>query len=134
MALVPLIDDAAASPEVRAVYDDIRRTRKSDYVNNFWRALANDPKELARTWSQTRDVMAPGALDALAKELVYIAVSMTNNCEYCVRTHRAAAVAKGMSEAMFMELVSVVALANANNRFANGLMIDVDERYRDRPA
>jgi len=130
MALVPLIDDESASPRVKAVFDEIRSTRKTDFVNNFWRALANDPAELERAWSQTRDVMSAGALDALTKELVYIAVSMTNNCEYCIRTHRAAAVAKGMSPEAFMELVSVVALANGNNRLANGLQIDVDERYR----
>ena len=129
MALLPLIDDEHASPEVRAIYDDIRATRRTDYINNFWRALANDPRELLRSWERTRDVMAPGALDALTKELVYLAVSITNSCEYCLRSHRAAAVSKGMSEAMFMELASVVALANANNRLATGLGVDVDERY-----
>ena len=130
MALVPLIDDDDAPAEVRAVYDDIRATRKTDYVNHFWRALANDPRELARVWTHTRDVMGAGALDALTKELVYLAVSITNNCEYCIRSHRAGAVAKGMSAEMFMELAAVVALANANNRLANALQVDVDERYR----
>jgi AhpD family alkylhydroperoxidase len=130
MALVPLIDDEAANAEVRAVYDDIRATRKTDFVNNFWRALANDPALLRRTWEQTRDTMAGGSLDPLVKELVYLAVSVTNNCEYCVRSHHAAAAGKGMTAAMFAELMSVVALANGNNRLANGLQIDVDERYR----
>ncbi|HVE51649.1 MAG TPA: carboxymuconolactone decarboxylase family protein [Casimicrobiaceae bacterium] len=130
MALVPLIDDEAAAPDVRAVYADIRATRQSDFINNFWRALANDPAELKRTWERTREVMAPGALDPVAKELVYLAVSITNGCEYCICSHRAAAIAKGMSEAMFMELVAVVALANANNRLATALQVDVDERFR----
>lgn len=130
MALVPLVEYDAASAEVRAVYDDIRATRKSDHINNFWKALANDPAQLARAWAATREVMAPGSLDPLVKELVYLAVSVTNNCEYCIRTHRAAAEQKGMSPAMFAELMSVVALANANNRLANGYQVDVDERYR----
>ena len=130
MALVPLIEYEAASPAVRAIYDDIRATRRSEDINNFWKALANDPALLARTWAQTRDTMSAGALDALTKELVYVAVSITNNCEYCIRTHRAAAHSKGMTEAMFGELVAVVALANANNRLANGYQVDVDERYR----
>jgi AhpD family alkylhydroperoxidase len=130
MALVPLIEYEAASPDVRAVYDDIRATRGTDYINNFWKALANDPRLLARTWAQTRDTMAAGALDPLVKELAYLAVSITNSCEYCVRTHRAAAQAKGMTDAMFAELLAVVALANANNRLANGFDVDVDPRYR----
>lgn len=130
MALVPLIEYDQASPEVRAIYDDIRATRRTDYINNFWKALANDPAELARTWAATRDVMAAGALNPLVKELVYLAVSVTNNCEYCIRSHRAAAEGKGMSPEMFTELMAVVALANANNRRANGYMVDVDERYR----
>jgi AhpD family alkylhydroperoxidase len=130
MALVPLIDDDDAPADVRAVYDDIRATRKTDSVNHFSRALANDPRELARVWAHTRETMSAGALDVLTKELVYLAVSITNNCEYCIRSHRAAAVAKGMSAEMFMELAAVVALANANNRLANALQVDVDERYR----
>ena len=130
MALVPLIEYEAASPEVRAVYDDIRATRGTDYINNFWKALANDPPLLERTWAQTRATMSPGALDPLVKELAYLAVSVTNNCEYCVRSHHAAARTKGMTDAMFAELMSVVALANANNRLANGFDVDVDARYR----
>ena len=130
MALVPLIEYEQASPEVRAVYDDIRATRRTDHVNNFWKALANDPATLKRAWTQTKEVMGAGALDPLVKELVYLAVSVTNNCEYCIHTHHAAAKAKGMTDAMFAELMAVTALANENNRFANGYRVDVDERYR----
>jgi len=130
MALVPLIEYEAAPPEVRAVYDDIRATRKTDWINNFWKVLANDPATLERTWTAAKEVMAPGELDALTKELVYLAVSVTNNCEYCIHSHTAAARAKGMTPAMFKELMAVVALANATNRLANGYRIDVDERFR----
>ena len=129
MALVPLIEYEAAPDAVRAVYDDIRATRKTDYVNNFWKTLAHDPALLARTWANVKATMGPGALDPLVKELVYIAVSVTNNCEYCIHSHTAAARAKGMSPAMFDELVAVVSLANATNRLANGYRIDVDERF-----
>jgi AhpD family alkylhydroperoxidase len=131
MALVPPIEYEEASAEVRAVYDDIRATRKTDYINDFWKVLANDPKTLAATWARTRDVMAPGALDPLVKEMIYLAVSVTNNCEYCIHTHHAAATAKGMTQAMFAEMLAVAALANANNRLANGYRIDVDARYRN---
>ena len=128
MALIPLVEYDAAPAVVRAVYDDIRATRKTDYVNNFWKALAHDPALLARTWANVKEVMAPGALDPLVKELLYVAVSVTNNCEYCIHSHTAAARAKGMTPAMFDELLAVVALANATNRLANGYRIDVDER------
>lgn len=130
MALLPPLADAALSPEARAVFDDLRATRKTDYVNAFWRVLANDPPTLARVWASVKEVMAPGALDPLTKELVYIAVSATNNCNYCMHSHTAAARAKGMSEAQFRELMAVVALANQTNALANGYRIDVDERYR----
>jgi AhpD family alkylhydroperoxidase len=129
MALVPLVEYDDAPDPVRAVYDDIRATRKTDYINNFWKALAHDPALLARTWSNVKAVMAPGALDPLVKELVYIAVSVTNNCEYCIHSHTAAARTKGMTPAMFDELLAVVSLANATNRLANGYRIDVDERF-----
>jgi len=129
MALVPPIDYEAASAAVRAVYDDIRATRKTEYINNFWRVLANDPATLARTWANVKEVMATGALDPLVKELIYVAVSVTNNCEYCIHSHAAAARAKGMTPQMFDELMAVVALANATNRLANGYRIDVDARY-----
>jgi AhpD family alkylhydroperoxidase len=131
MALLPLVEYESASLEVRAVYDDIRATRKTDFVNNFWKVLANDPAALVRTWAQVKEVMAPGALDPLVKEMIYVAVSVTNNCEYCIHSHTAGARAKGMTQAMFDELIAVTALANATNRIANGYRIDVDERFRD---
>jgi AhpD family alkylhydroperoxidase len=131
MALVPLIEYDDASPAVRAIYDDIRATRRVDWVNNFWKALANDPPTLERVWQSVKSVMAPGAIDALTKELIYVAVSVTNNCEYCIHSHTAGATAKGMSAEMFRELLAVVALANETNRLANGYRIDVDERFRD---
>lgn len=131
MALVPLVEYDAAPPAVRAVYDDIMATRKVAAVNNFWKALANDPANLARVWADVKSVMAPGALDPLVKELLYIAVSVTNNCEYCIHSHTAAARGKGMTPAMFDELIAVVALANATNRLANGYRIDVDAAFRD---
>ncbi len=130
MALVKLVEYPQAPPEVRAVYDEIMKARGTDWINNFWKALANDPALLRRTWDEVRQVMAPGALDPLVKEMVYVAVSATNGCEYCTHSHTAAARAKGMSEAMLMELMAVTALANATNRLANGLRIPVDERFR----
>ncbi len=125
-----LIEYADAGPEVRAVYDDIMATRKIDWINNFWKALANDPALLKRTWDDTRQIMAPGALDPLVKELIYIAVSVTNNCPYCIATHSASARNKGMTPEMFHELMSVVSLANGNNRQANGYQIEVDEQFK----
>jgi AhpD family alkylhydroperoxidase len=130
LALVPLIEYAAASAEVRAVYDDIMKTRGVDWINNFWKALANDPKELARIWRNVKQVMAPGALDPLVKEMVYVAVSATNGCEYCTYSHTAAARRRGMTDAMLMELLAVVGLANETNRLANGLRIDVDRQFK----
>ena len=130
MALVPLIEYAQASAEVRAVYDDIMTTRGVDWINNFWKALANDPKELARVWRNVKQVMAPGALDPLLKEMVYVAVSATNGCEYCTYSHTAAARKRGMTDAMLMELLAVVGLANETNRLANGLRIDVDRQFK----
>ena len=130
MSLVTLIEYADASPEVRAVYDDIMRTRGTDWVNNFWKALANRPAELKRIWENVKQVMAPGALDPLVKEMVYVAVSATNGCEYCTYSHTAAARKKGMSDAMFMELMAVVGLANETNRLANGFRIDVDRQFK----
>jgi AhpD family alkylhydroperoxidase len=130
LALVPLIEYADASAEVRAVYDDIMKTRGVDWINNFWKALANDPKELARIWRNVKQVMAPGALDPLVKEMVYVAVSATNGCEYCTCSHTAAARKRGMSDAMLMELMAVVGLANETNRLANGLRVDVDRQFK----
>jgi AhpD family alkylhydroperoxidase len=130
MALVRLVEYAEAPPEVRSVFDDIMRTRGVDWVNNFWKALANRPAELERVWEAVKQVMAPGALDPLVKEMVYVAVSATNGCEYCTYSHTAAARKKGMSDAMFMELMAVVGLANETNRLANGLRPPVDSQFR----
>ena len=129
MSLVRIIEYSQASPEVKVVYDDIMKTRGTDWVNNFWKVLANDPALLARTWAQVKQVMAPGALDPLVKEMVYVAVSATNGCEYCTFSHTAAARKKGMSDAMLMELMAVVGLANQTNRLANGLRVPVDPQF-----
>ena len=130
MALVRLIEYKDASPEVKAVFEDIMKTRGVDWINNFWKVLANDPAELARVWAAVKQVMAPGALDPLVKEMVYVAVSATNGCEYCTYSHTAAARKKGMTDAMFMELMAVVGLANETNRLANGLRPEVDPQFR----
>ena len=129
MSLVPLIEYDEAPAEVRAVYDEIMALRKTDWVNNFWKALANDPPTLQRIWENVKQVMAPGALDPLMKEMLYVAVSITNNCEYCTYSHTAAARTKGMSDAMLHELIAVVGLANETNRLANGYRFPVDERF-----
>lgn len=134
MATVPLLSDAAASPEARAVFDDIRATRGTDYINNFWRALAHDPAELARLWDEAKAVMAPGALDPLVKELVYIAVSTANACSYCVHSHTAAARAKGLSDAQHAELVRVIALAARTNHLVTALQVPVDAAFDRAPA
>jgi len=129
VALVGMIEYAEAPPEVRAVYDDIMKTRGTDWINNFWKVLANDPPTLARLWGNVKQVMAPGALDPLIKEMIYVAVSATNGCEYCSYSHTAGARAKGMSDAMFAELMAVVGLANETNRLANGYRIEVDAAF-----
>lgn len=126
-----LIEYEDASDEVRAVYDDIRATRQNDYINNFWKALAHHPPTLVRTWQTVKEVMtSPGELDPLMRELIYIAVSVTNGCEYCIASHTAAAYTKGMSDAMFGELMAIAATANMTNRLANGYQIPVDERFK----
>jgi AhpD family alkylhydroperoxidase len=130
MALVKTIEYAEAAPEVRAVYDDIMATRKTDWVNNFWKTLAFHPPTLARIWNNVKQVMAPGALDALTKEMIYVAVSATNGCEYCQHSHTAAARKAGMSDAMLAEVLAVAALANETNRLANGYRMDVDPQFR----
>ena len=130
MALVKLVEYAEAAPEVRAVYDDIMKTRNVDWVNNFWKALANDPRSLKRIWENVKQVMAPGALDPLVKEMIYVAVSATNGCEYCTYSHTAAARKKGMTDAMFLELMAVAGLANETNRLANGLRPPVDPQFK----
>lgn len=125
------IEYADASPEVRAVYDDIMATRRVDWVNNFWKVLAHDPPTLRRVWSNIRQVMAAGALDPLTKELVYIAVSVTNNCRYCIASHGAGARAKGMTEGQLAELMAVIGLANETNRLAIGYDVPVDARFSE---
>ena len=130
MPLGQLIEYEDASPEVRAVYDDIMATRGSDWVNNFWKALAQDPATLKRTWESVKQVMAPGALDPLTKELIYVAVSITNNCEYCITSHTAGAYQKGMTEEMLQELLAVVGMANETNSLVNGYRVPVDARLR----
>jgi AhpD family alkylhydroperoxidase len=129
-----LIEYADASPEVRAVYDDIMATRKTDWVNNFWKALANDPPTLRRIWANVREVMGPGALDPLTKELLYVAVSATNGCQYCIASHGAAARAKGMTDAQYAELLAIVGLANLTNRHVTALGVPVDDRFRQQPG
>jgi len=118
-----------ASPEVRAVYDDIKRTRQVEDVNNFWKYLAHDPATLRRTWASIKDIMAPGALDPLVKEMIYLAVSVTNGCGYCIASHSAAARKAGMSEAMFAEVMAVVGMANETNRLANGYRVPIDPAF-----
>lgn len=129
MADLKPLSDSEASAEARAVFDDIRRTRNTDFVNNFWRVLAHHPVTLKRTWESVKEVMAPGSLDPLIKEMIYVAVSSTNNCEYCIRSHTAAARRAGMTDAMLGELQAVVAMANETNRLATGYQVPVDERF-----
>ena len=133
MPLLPLIDYDDAVPEVRAVYDDIMRSRGTDWVNNFWKVLANHPETLERVWNDVKTVMRPGALDPLVKEMIYVAVSATNNCEYCIHSHTAGARAKGMTDEMLAELMAVAALANETNRLANGFRVPVDDAFRGHP-
>ena len=130
----PPIEYDEATAEVRAVYDDIMATRKTDWVNNFWKVLAHDPPTLRRIWANIKQVMGPGALDPLTKELIYIGVSITNSCEYCTYSHTAAARGKGMTEAMLHELVAVVGMANQTNALANGYRIPVDDRFMPHSA
>ena len=129
MSTVKLIEYDVASDEVRSVYDDIMSIRKSEWVNNFWKALANQPTLLKDTWNAIKAVMAPGSIDPLTKEMLYIAVSATNSCNYCINSHTAAARAKGMTDEMLMELMAIVGMANQTNALANGLQIEVDESY-----
>ena len=130
MSACGLIEYKDASPEVRAVFDDIMATRKTEWVNNFWKALAHDPVTLKRTWESIKQIMAPGALDALTKEMIYVAVSVTNQCGYCIASHTASARKKGMSEAMFAELMAVVGMANETNRLAAGYQVEIDEQFK----
>ena len=129
MATLGLIEYEEASPQVRAVYDDIMATRQTDWINNCWKALAHDPATLRRTWSSVKEIMAPGALDALTKEMIYVAISATNQCAYCIASHTAAARKAGMTDAMLAELMAVVGMANETNRLASGYQVEIDERF-----
>jgi AhpD family alkylhydroperoxidase len=126
-----LVEYEEASPEVRAIYDDIMKTRQTDWINNFWKALAADPAALKRTWESIKEIMAPGALDPLMKEMIYVAVSVSNQCGYCIASHTAAARKKGMSDAMFHELMAVVGMANETNRLAAGYQVEIDEQFKN---
>ncbi len=123
------VEYSAASKAVRAVFDDIKKTRKVDDVNNFWKYLARDPATLKRTWESVKQIMAPGALDPLTKEMIYLAVSATNGCGYCIASHTAAARKAGMSEAMLGEVMAVVGMANETNRLANGYRVPIDAAF-----
>jgi len=132
MPTVKMTEYGEAAPAVRAVYDDIMATRKVDWINNFWKVLAHHPPTLKRTWESVKEVMAPGALDPLVKEMLYIAVSATNNCEYCIASHTASARKQGMTDAQLAELLAVVGMANETNSLANGYRVDVDEQFKPR--
>lgn len=127
------IEYDAASAAVRAVYDDIMKTRNTSTINNFWKYLANEPRMLEHTWQSLKSIMGSGSLDPLTKELIYVAVSVTNNCEYCMASHAAAARAKGATEAQMNELYAVVGLANMTNRLANAYKVPVDTAFKTSP-
>ena len=130
MSTLGFIEYQKASPEVRAVYDDIMATRKTDKINNFWKALAHDPVRLKRTWEDTKTIMAAGTLDPLVKDLIYLAVSISNQCGYCIASHTVSARNKGMTDAIFNEMLAVVGLANENNRLVAGLQVEIDESFK----
>ena len=130
MATLGLVEYADAGPDVRAVYDDIMATRQTDWINNFWKALAHDPDTLRRCWQSVKEIMAPGELDALTKEMLYLAVSATNQCGYCIASHTAGARKAGMTDRMFAELMAVVGMANETNRLASGYQVEIDERFK----
>ena len=130
VATLGLVEYDDAGSEVRAVYDDIMATRRTDWINNFWKALAHDPATLRRTWESVKQIMAPGALDPLTKELIYVAVSATNQCGYCIASHTAGARKAGMTDEMFAEVMAVVGMANETNRLASGYQVEIDERFK----
>jgi AhpD family alkylhydroperoxidase len=130
MATFGLIEYQDAGPEVRAVYDEIMAARKTDWINNFWKALAHDPVALRRTWETAKQVMADGALDPLTKEMVYLAVSISNQCDYCIASHTAGARTKGMTDEQLKELIAVTGLANSNNRLVAGYQVEIDDRFK----
>ncbi len=129
MATFGLLEYQDAGPEVRAVYDDIMATRQTDWINNFWKAIAHDPATLRRTWESVKQIMTPGALDAVTKEMIYVAISASNQCGYCVASHTAGARKAGMTGEMFAELMAVVGMANETNRLASGYQVEIDERF-----
>jgi AhpD family alkylhydroperoxidase len=133
MATLGLVEYPDAPPEVRAVYDDIMATRQTKWINNFWKALAHDPATLRRTWESVKQIMSPGALDPLTKEMLYVAISATNQCAYCIASHTAAARKAGMTDAMFAELMSVVGMANETNRLASGYQVEIDDAFKTPP-
>ena len=130
MATLGLIEYDAAGPEVRAVYDDIMATRKTDWINNFWKAIARDLPTLRRTWACIKEIMKPGALDPLTKEMIYVAVSVTNQCNYCIASHTVSAQKKGMTNAMFKELMAVVGMANETNKMVTGYQVEIDPQFK----
>ena len=129
MAVFNMIEEAEATGKVKEVFDDIKKKRNTDYINNFWKMLANNPETLERTWESIQQVMKKGALDEMTKELIYVAVSMTNSCEYCIKSHSIAAKSKGATTAMLSELIAVVAMANETNRVVESYQVKVDKVY-----
>jgi AhpD family alkylhydroperoxidase len=129
MSTFGLIEYKNAGPEVRAVYDDIMATRKTDWINNFWKAIAHDPAALKRTWESIKQIMGPGALDPLTKEMIYVAVSVANNCHYCIASHTAGAVKKGMTPDMFKELQAVIGMAAETNKLVTGYRVEIDPQF-----
>jgi len=133
MATVELVEYEDASAEVRAIYDDIRAVRGADFINNFWKGLAKNPGQLRRTWTGIKEVMAPGTLDAMTKELIYIAVSVANKCKYCIHSHTAAARAKGMTEEQYAELMSIIGMAHSTNGLVTTMQLPVDKEFKIGP-
>ncbi len=130
MSIFGLIEYENATPEVRAIYDDIMATRKTNWINNFWKAIAHDPATLKRTWEDIKQIMVPGALDAVTKEMIYVAVSVTNQCNYCIASHTVSAQQKGMTDAMFKELMAVVGMANETNKIVTGYQVEIDAHFK----
>jgi AhpD family alkylhydroperoxidase len=130
MSIFGLIEYQDASPEVRTIYDDIMTTRKTDWINNFWKAIAHDPATLKRTWEDIKQIMAPGALDPVTKEMIYVAVSVTNQCHYCIASHTASAQKQGMTDAMFKELMAIVGMANETNKMVTGYQVEIDDHFK----
>jgi AhpD family alkylhydroperoxidase len=130
MSIFGFIEYQDASPEVRAIYDDIKATRKTDWINNFWKAIAHDPAMLKRTWEDIKQIMGPGALDPVTKEMIYVAVSVTNQCDYCIASHTASAQKHGMTDAMFKELMAIVGMANETNKIVTGYQVEIDPQFK----